>query len=68
MLLTKYYSTDKRKNEMGRVCSTYGRENRAAYRVLVARPEGKRQLERPRHTGSIILKMELQDVLWGGMD
>jgi len=32
-----------RKNEMGGVCSTMG-ERRAAYRVLVGRPEGKRQL------------------------
>jgi len=36
------------KNGMGRACSTYG-ESQGVYRVLVGKPEGKRQLGRPRH-------------------
>jgi hypothetical protein len=35
------------KNEMGGACSAYGRE-RSVYRVLVAKPEGKRPVGRPR--------------------
>ena len=46
--LTKYYSVDKiEKNEIGRVCSTYG-ETREAYTVLMGKPEGRRPLKRPR--------------------
>jgi hypothetical protein len=33
---------------MNRACSTNG-ANRNTYRILVAKPEGKRQLGRPRH-------------------
>jgi len=31
-------------------------DRRGLYRVLEGRPDGKRPLERPRHSGSIILK------------
>jgi len=34
----------------------------------VGRPEGKRQLERPRHRWENNMKMDLQEVGWGGMD
>jgi hypothetical protein len=34
------------KNEMGRTCSVYGREE--MQRVLIGKPEGKRPLGRPR--------------------
>ena len=41
---------------MGRVCSTYG-ERRDVYRVLVRKPEGKKELGRPRRVdGRIILR------------
>ena len=41
---------------------------RFAYRVLVGKPEGKRPLGRPgrRLVGNI--KMDIQEVGWGGMD
>jgi hypothetical protein len=39
-----------------------GRRN--VYRVLVGKPEGKRQLERPRHRWEDGLKMELREIGW----
>jgi len=41
-------------------------ERRDVYWVLVRKPEGKRPLERPRHIWKDTIKMELQDVGWGG--
>jgi hypothetical protein len=35
-----------KEDEMGRACSTHGGD---AYRLLMRKPEGKRQLERPRY-------------------
>ena len=53
--------------EMGVLCGTYG-ESRGAYSVLVAKAEGKRPLERPRHKWKHI-NMDLQEVRWGhGLD
>jgi hypothetical protein len=43
-------------------------EGRGAYRVLVGRPEGKRALGRPRRRWEDNIKMDLQEVGWGGMD
>jgi hypothetical protein len=43
-------------------------EGRGAYRVLVGRPEGRRPLGRPRHRWKDNIKMDLQEVGWGGMD
>ena len=43
-------------------------ERRGAYSVLVRRPEGKRPLERPRHRWENNIKMDLQDMGWGGME
>jgi len=40
---------------MGGACSTYG-ERRGIYRVLVGKPEGKRQLRDPGVDGRIILR------------
>jgi hypothetical protein len=42
-VLTRYYSGDQMKGEMGGACGTYGGEKRCI-RVLVRRPEGKRLL------------------------
>jgi hypothetical protein len=39
-----------------------------ANRVLVGRPEGKRPFGRPRPRWECNIKMDLQDVRWGGMD
>jgi hypothetical protein len=49
---------------MDGACSTYG-ERRGVYRVLVGKPEGKRQLERPRHRWEDNIKMDLQEVVCG---
>ena len=52
---------------MGRACSAYGGEERL-YRVLVGKPEGKRPLGRPRRRREDNIKMNLQEVGFGGMD
>jgi len=43
-------------------------EGREVHRVLVGRPEGKRQLGRPRRRWENNIKMDLQEVRCGGMD
>ena len=43
-------------------------ERRGVYRVLVGKPEGKRPLGRPRRRWEDNIKMDLQEVGWGGMD
>jgi hypothetical protein len=43
-------------------------EKRNAYRVLVGKPEGKRSLRRPRRRWENNIKMELREIVWGGMD
>ena len=40
-------------------------ERRGVYRFKVGKPEGKRQLERPRHRWEDNIKMDLQDVKRG---
>ena len=40
-------------------------ERRAAYRVLVGKPEEWRTLGRPKHRWEDIIKIDLQDVGWG---
>jgi len=52
---------------MGRACSAYG-ERRGVYRVLVAKPEGKRPLVRPRRRWEDNIKMDLHEVDCEGMD
>jgi hypothetical protein len=49
------------------ICSTYG-EKRNAYRILVGKPEGKRQLGRPRRRCEDNIGMNLREIRWGGMD
>jgi hypothetical protein len=39
-----------------------------AYRILVGKPEGKRPLARPTLTWEDIIKMNLREIGWGGMD
>jgi hypothetical protein len=41
-------------------------ERSGAYRIFVGRPEGRRALGRPRHIWEDNIKMELQEVGWGG--
>jgi hypothetical protein len=43
-------------------------ERRGIYRVLVGKPEGKRQLERPGRRWEVNIKMDLQELGCGGMD
>jgi hypothetical protein len=42
-------------------------EKRNAYRILVGKPEGKRQLGRPRRVWVDNIKMDLREVGWDGM-
>ena len=43
-------------------------ERNGVYRVLVGKPEGKRPLERPRRRWEDNIKMDLQEVGYGGLD
>jgi hypothetical protein len=43
-------------------------EKRAAYRILVGRPEGRRPLGRPRLSWEDNIKIDLQEVRWWGMN
>jgi hypothetical protein len=43
-------------------------EGRGVYRVLVGKPEGKRQLGRPRSRWEYNIKMDLQELGCGGID
>jgi hypothetical protein len=43
-------------------------EKRNAYMILVAKPEGKIQLGRPRRRWVDNIKMDLREIEWGGMD
>jgi hypothetical protein len=38
-----------------------------AYRLLVRKPEGKRQLGRRRHTWVYNIKIDLMEIGWGSM-
>jgi hypothetical protein len=44
------------------------REGRNVYRVLVGKPEGKRQLGRPRRRWEDGIKMDLREIGWGGVE
>jgi hypothetical protein len=44
------------------------RDRRRAYRVLVGRPEGRKPLVRPRRRWEDNIKMDLQEVGWGGIN
>jgi hypothetical protein len=43
-------------------------ENRNAYRILVAMPEGRRSLGRPRRWRVDNIKMDLREIEWDSMD
>jgi len=55
------------KREIGAACETCG-ENRDAYRVLVEKPEGKRQLGRSRCRREENTKMHLKQIGGDGVD
>jgi hypothetical protein len=52
---------------MGRACST-NREKRNAYRILLGKPEEKRQLGRPRRRWVDNTKMDLREMGWDGVN
>jgi hypothetical protein len=52
---------------MGGACSTYGKET-GVYRVLVGKPEGKRPRGRPWRRWEDNIKVDLQEVEFGGWD
>jgi hypothetical protein len=52
---------------MGGACTRWG-ERRGVYRVFVGKPEGKRPLGRPRRRREDNIKMDLQEVGYGGVD
>jgi hypothetical protein len=52
---------------MGGAYSTYG-ERRGVYRVLMGKPEGIKPLGRPRRRWEDNIKMDLQEVEYGGME
>jgi hypothetical protein len=43
-------------------------DRKGIYRVMVGKPEEKRPLGRPRRRWEDNIKMDLQEVCWGGMD
>jgi hypothetical protein len=43
-------------------------KGRGAYRILVGRPEGRRQLGRPRRRWEDNIKMDLEEMGWEGLD
>jgi hypothetical protein len=52
---------------MGRACNTNGAK-RNACRILVRKPEEKRQLRRPRRRWINNMKIDLREIEWDGMD
>jgi len=52
---------------MGGACSTYG-ERKGVYRVLMEKPEEKRQLGRPRRRWEDNINIDFQEMLCGGTD
>jgi hypothetical protein len=49
-------------------CSTHGEKKKNACRVFVGKPEGKRQLGRPRRRWEDKIKMYLSEIGWGLVD
>jgi hypothetical protein len=45
-----------------------GEKRRGVYKVLLGKPKGKRTLGRPRCRWEDNIKMDLQEVICGGMD
>jgi hypothetical protein len=52
---------------MGGACDVHG-ELRAAYNILVGRPEGRRPLRRPRHRWEDNIRMDLRETEFGDLD
>ena len=56
---------ENKRHVMSGACSTY-KEQERIYMVFVGRPNGKRQLERPRQRWEYNIKMGHQELRWGG--
>jgi hypothetical protein len=66
ILLTVYYSGDQiKENEIVGACSIYT-ENNNAFRVLMGKPKGKRQLGRPALRWEDNSIMEFHEIRWEG--
>jgi hypothetical protein len=52
---------------MGIACST-NVANSIAYRILVGKPEGKRPLGKPRSMSEVNIKMDIREIILGGID
>jgi hypothetical protein len=53
---------------MGGTCNTYGGgERRGAYRVLVRKPDGKREVRRSKSRWENNIMLDLQELGWGVM-
>jgi hypothetical protein len=66
--LNNFYSGDHiQKNEMVRHIA-HMRERTDAYRILVLKPEGKRQLEKPWHRCENNIRTDLKEIRWKGVD
>jgi hypothetical protein len=46
----------------------YMGQKRNAYRVSVGKPEGKRQLRKPRRNWEDTIRIDLRETVWGGTD
>jgi hypothetical protein len=53
---------------MDRACGTHGGEKMSAYKILVGKPERKRQLGRHRRRWEDNIKINVRKIGWGGMD
>jgi hypothetical protein len=43
-------------------------QGRNLYRVLVGKPEGRRPLGRPRRRWEDVIRMDLEEICWGGVE
>jgi hypothetical protein len=66
LLLLLLFSSSHQSSRFTATC-TYARE-KAIYRVLEGKPEGNRQLGRPRRRGEDNMNMDFQGVEYDGMD
>jgi hypothetical protein len=62
-----YWREQIEKNEMGEECSTFRGEERCVQGV-VGKPERMRPLGKPRRRWKNNIKMDLEEVEWGGID
>jgi hypothetical protein len=53
---------------VGGECSLNGGKEKCIYRLLVGKPEGKIPLGRPRRRWVDNIKMDLLEIVWGGVD